>query len=46
MKLTFWGAAKVVTGSMHPLTVENRSYLLDQFSYFDLHVAREIVVKR
>ena len=29
MKLTFWGAAKVVTGSMHQLTVEGRDYLLD-----------------
>jgi metallo-beta-lactamase family protein len=29
MKLTFWGAAKVVTGSMHQLTVENQGYLLD-----------------
>lgn len=29
MKLTFWGAAKVVTGSMHQLTIENRNYLLD-----------------
>ncbi|HMD49804.1 MAG TPA: MBL fold metallo-hydrolase, partial [Bryobacteraceae bacterium] len=25
----FWGAARVVTGSMHQLTVEGRSYLLD-----------------
>lgn len=33
MKLTFWGAAKVVTGSMHHLTVENRSYLLDCGQY-------------
>src|SRR5271170_4390820 len=29
MKLTFWGAARVVTGSMHQLTVEGREYLLD-----------------
>ena len=29
MKLTFWGAAKVVTGSMHHLTIDDRSYLLD-----------------
>ena len=29
MKLTFWGAAKVVTGSMHQLTVEGQDYLLD-----------------
>jgi metallo-beta-lactamase family protein len=29
MKLTFWGAARTVTGSMHELTVQNRSYLLD-----------------
>lgn len=29
MKLTFWGAAKVVTGSMHQVTVAGRSYLLD-----------------
>ena len=29
MKLTFWGAARVVTGSMHQLTVEGRDYLLD-----------------
>jgi len=29
MKLTFWGAAGVVTGSMHQLTVEGRDYLLD-----------------
>jgi metallo-beta-lactamase family protein len=29
MKLTFWGAARVVTGSMHHLTVDGRAYLLD-----------------
>ncbi|HTA72550.1 MAG TPA: MBL fold metallo-hydrolase [Bryobacteraceae bacterium] len=29
MKLTFWGAARVVTGSMHHLTIEGRTYLLD-----------------
>ena len=29
MKLTFWGAAKVVTGSMHQLTLEGQDYLLD-----------------
>ena len=29
MKLTFWGAAKTVTGSMHQLNVQGRSYLLD-----------------
>src|SRR6266850_7640699 len=29
MNLTFWGAAKTVTGSMHQLNVQNKSYLLD-----------------
>ena len=29
MKLTFWGAARTVTGSMHQLTIEGHSYLLD-----------------
>ena len=29
MKLTFWGAAKTVTGSMHQLTVNGGNYLLD-----------------
>jgi metallo-beta-lactamase family protein len=29
MKLSFWGAAGVVTGSMHQLTVAGRQYLLD-----------------
>jgi metallo-beta-lactamase family protein len=29
MKLTFWGAAQVVTGSMHHLTINDRTYLLD-----------------
>lgn len=33
MKLTFWGAAKTVTGSMHQLTVENKCYLLDCGQY-------------
>jgi metallo-beta-lactamase family protein len=33
MKLTFWGAAKVVTGSMHQLTVGNNAYLLDCGEY-------------
>jgi len=33
MKLTFWGAAKVVTGSMHQLTVGDKSYLLDCGEY-------------
>ena len=33
MKLTFWGAAKTVTGSMHKLTVENKCYLLDCGQY-------------
>jgi len=33
MKLTFWGAARVVTGSMHQLTVDDRSYLLDCGEY-------------
>src|SRR5690348_3644015 len=33
MKLTFWGAAKTVTGSMHRLTVENKCYLLDCGQY-------------
>lgn len=33
MKLTFWGAAKTVTGSMHQLTVEGRDYLLDCGQY-------------
>jgi len=33
MKLTFWGAAKTVTGSMHQLTVEKQSYLLDCGQY-------------
>src|ERR1700680_1339317 len=33
MKLTFWGAARTVTGSMHQLTVEGRSYLLDCGQY-------------
>jgi metallo-beta-lactamase family protein len=29
MKITFWGAARVVTGSMHLLEVAGREYLLD-----------------
>ena len=29
MKLTFWGAARTVTGSMHELQAEGRRYLLD-----------------
>src|SRR5579864_1455821 len=29
MRLTFWGAAKAVTGSMHQLTVAGKNYLLD-----------------
>jgi metallo-beta-lactamase family protein len=33
MKLTFWGAAREVTGSMHQLTVGERSYLLDCGEY-------------
>ena len=33
MKLTFWGAARTVTGSMHQLTIEGWSYLLDCGQY-------------
>jgi metallo-beta-lactamase family protein len=33
MKLTFWGAAREVTGSMHQLTVNDRCYLLDCGEY-------------
>jgi metallo-beta-lactamase family protein len=33
MKLTFWGAAKVVTGSMHQLMVDDQCYLLDCGEY-------------
>jgi metallo-beta-lactamase family protein len=33
MKLTFWGAAREVTGSMHQLTVADRCYLLDCGEY-------------
>jgi metallo-beta-lactamase family protein len=33
MKLTFWGAARTVTGSMHQLTIENKCYLLDCGQY-------------
>src|SRR6185436_699939 len=29
MKVTFWGAARTVTGSMHHLQVNGKSYLLD-----------------
>ncbi len=29
MKLTFWGAAGCVTGSMHHLNIEGKNYLLD-----------------
>jgi metallo-beta-lactamase family protein len=33
MKLTFWGAAKVVTGSMHQLIIGDKCYLLDCGEY-------------
>lgn len=33
MKLTFWGAAREVTGSMHQLTVGDQCYLLDCGEY-------------
>src|ERR1700733_5726623 len=33
MKLTFWGAAQVVTGSMHQLIVGDQCYLLDCGEY-------------
>src|SRR3984957_13549740 len=33
MKLTFWGAAQVVTGSMHQLMVNDQCYLLDCGEY-------------
>lgn len=33
MKLTFWGAARTVTGSMHELTVNGQRYLLDCGTY-------------
>ncbi len=33
MKLTFWGAAQVVTGSMHQLIVGDKCYLLDCGEY-------------
>src|SRR5574341_1439365 len=29
MKLTFWGAARTVTGSMHEVAVNGKRYLLD-----------------
>jgi metallo-beta-lactamase family protein len=33
MKLTFWGAAQVVTGSMHQLLIGDKCYLLDCGEY-------------
>src|SRR5688572_547198 len=33
MNLTFWGAARTVTGSMHELRVGSRRYLLDCGTY-------------
>jgi metallo-beta-lactamase family protein len=33
MKLTFWGAAQVVTGSMHQLIIGDKCYLLDCGEY-------------
>ena len=33
MKLTFWGAARTVTGSMHEVAVEGHRYLLDCGQY-------------
>ncbi|MGP0073054.1 MAG: MBL fold metallo-hydrolase RNA specificity domain-containing protein [Bryobacteraceae bacterium] len=33
MKLTFWGAAREVTGSMHQLTIGDQCYLLDCGEY-------------
>lgn len=33
MKLTFWGAAREVTGSMHQLTIGDKCYLLDCGEY-------------
>ena len=33
MKLTFWGAAQTVTGSMHELEVQGKRYLLDCGQY-------------
>jgi metallo-beta-lactamase family protein len=33
MKLTFWGAAREVTGSMHQLTIGSNCYLLDCGEY-------------
>ncbi|HVT92173.1 MAG TPA: MBL fold metallo-hydrolase [Bryobacteraceae bacterium] len=33
MRLTFWGAARTVTGSMHQVEVEGRKYLLDCGQY-------------
>jgi metallo-beta-lactamase family protein len=33
VKLTFWGAAQTVTGSMHHLTVQDQHYLLDCGTY-------------
>src|SRR6266850_5287314 len=29
MKITFWGAARTVTGSMHHLEIKGKRYLLD-----------------
>src|SRR5438445_12147613 len=33
MKITFWGAARTVTGSMHHLEIKGRRYLLDAGLY-------------
>ena len=33
MKLTFWGAARAVTGSMHQLQIQGKDYLLDCGQY-------------
>ncbi|MEJ7606856.1 MAG: MBL fold metallo-hydrolase [Bryobacteraceae bacterium] len=33
MKLTFWGAAQTVTGSMHQVELEGQQYLLDCGTY-------------
>jgi metallo-beta-lactamase family protein len=33
MKLTFWGAAQVVTGSMHHVNLNDKNYLLDCGEY-------------
>jgi len=29
MKITFWGAAQTVTGSMHAVSIENETHLLE-----------------